>query len=193
MQRMNEITSVRPPVASLEVSETALPEFHNRYVLDTPRLTSDRFSVYEDMDSNRRRPVHGLDLLSVRSDPNVTMNDSHGGFPHIGQQNTAVVITDRSPLERTFVSTTKNLEETIAKVKKILEACYPSADSMVINEAVHTLFNTLEAVGDNEVESMEVEIPRAKVEFKIETNKGNRSNTRWITLKACTILWQKLR
>ena len=194
MHGTKEITSLRPPIAPLEVPGTEQPEFHNRYVLDPPSLTSDRFAMHVDRDLNRRRPVHGLDLQSVISDPNVPMND--GCFPLLGHQSTTIVVTDTSfvlaeELTRDkFVSVGSNVQETIAIVKKIVEACYPCADPTVINEAVGTLFNTLEAKVGDKVESMDVElIPEiAEVEVKSETNEGICSNTWLITLRPARYL-----
>ena len=162
----------------LEVSGDVRPEFHNRYVLDTPKLTQDRFAEYEQMDCNLNRPVHGLDLQSVVSDPNVTMNDAHATVSPMGLQSTTLVLAEMSslttsgrtsPLPDEFVATTKNVQNRIASIKNILLDCYPLINLAVVDAAVGTLINTLETEAGDKVDLVEVEISeRAEVEVKME-------------------------
>lgn len=193
LERMEMTASVRPPTAPLEVSGDVQPDFHNRYVQDTLILTQDRFAAYEQMDCNLDRPVHGLDLQSVVSDPNVTINDAHVTLSPMGPQNTTVVMAEmfslsaggRTPLPDKFVATPKNVQNTIASIKNILLDCYPFINLTVVDAAVGTLINTLETEAGSKVELIEVEISeKADAEVKMERNdQGKRSNSRSITLR----------
>ena len=187
------MASVRPPTsAQLEASGDGQPDFHNRYVLDNPIIDTnqDRFAEYEQMDCNLDRPVHGLDLQSVVSDPNVTMYDAHAILPPMGIQSTTVAMPEmsslstggRTPLPDKVFATSKSVQNAVANIKNILLDCYPFINLTVVDAAVGTLIDTLESEAGGKVE---VEISeRAEVEVKMEVrDQGKHSKSRSITLR----------
>lgn len=134
---------------------------------------------------NLSRPIHGLDLLSVRSNPNV---NRHAPCLPIGLQGTAIVINGdplftaggHTSLPDKFVSATKSLQP---RINTLLLNSYPFINPTVINDAVDMLFNTLEAAAGQEVDLMEVEVQgTSEAQIKRE-NEGNRFNVRLITLR----------
>jgi hypothetical protein len=108
------------------------------------------------MDLNVDRPVHGLDLQCVDSNPNVYMDSYIADLPSFGPQSKAVILnrgssgnvgdgSTRATLPEPDNPTPLEIQAAMAKVAGIISACFRSASASAVTEAINTLVWTLEA------------------------------------------------
>ena len=113
------------------------------------------------VDSHRSRPEHGLDLQSIVSNPNVTMDEVSRCFPRLGHQNATISMT-RIPSSTRVSHTVGNQnhlpspiiqEIELVKVQLVEILCrhYPTIDRPRIEQAalfvIYSLHDDPAAVG----------------------------------------------
>ena len=125
------------------------PDFHNR------------FAEYENLDSNLDRPVHGLDLLSVVSDPNVNIDADTAGLSPLGHQRTELSINLKSEISVTtrdldsrtpahVLPTPLEVEAATAEAENILLSCFTHVDIFIIRAILSNLVSALDKENRNQ-------------------------------------------
>lgn len=115
------------------------------------------------MDLNVNRPVHGLDLQCVDSNPNVYMDSYIADLPSFGPQSKAVFLNRGSSdnvgdgnrgfqptLPEQVNPTPLEIQAAMAKVAGIISACFRSASMSAVTEAINTLVRTLESANGHQ-------------------------------------------
>ena len=127
-------------------------------VVSTKPDFHDRFTEYENLDSNLDRPVHGLDLLSVISDPNVTIDTAR--LLPLGQQTTGIPINSVLPLPAVQdfnwqppelgLPTPTEIEAAAAGLEEILCGCFRNIDRSVTRGVINNFMNSLDKMNENQ-------------------------------------------
>lgn len=133
------------------------------------------------MDLNVNRPVHGLDLQCVDSNPDAYMDSDIAQLPSFGPQGNAVFLNrgtsvtigdgNRGTVLDGSHPTPMEIQLAMEKVTAIISACFRSASPSAVTEAINTLVWTLEAsTGPESVLGAPATYPG--IEAKMELSEG---------------------
>ena len=139
------------------------------------------------MDLNVDRPVHGLDLQCVDSNPNVYMDSHTAHLPSFGPQNKAVFLNEgdsvtvsdgdrdiRATLPEQCHPTPMEIQVAMAEVATIISACFRSATPSAVMEAINTLVWALETANGHQAPELIVGAVESSmgIEVKIKPSEG---------------------
>lgn len=139
------------------------------------------------MDLNVDRPVHGLDLQCVDSNPNVYMDLQIPHLPSFGPQSNSVFLNggtsvpvgnnsrDIGPtVPEHYDPTPMEIQAAMAKVSGIISSCFTPASPSAVTEAINTLVRTLKSPDEHQaIESIVGTVAtHPGIEVKMELSEG---------------------